>query len=68
MMNIQPLHDRLLVKRQTDDETTPGGIVIPETAKEKTFRGEVISVGQGKLLDGGKTRPMAVKVGDKVLF
>lgn len=67
-MNITPLHDRILVKRTGEDEKSAGGIIIPDTAKEKTYRGEVISCGKGKLLEDGKTRPMAVKPGDKVLF
>ncbi len=67
-MNITPLNDRILVKRQNEEEKTAGGIVIPDTAKEKTFRGEVVSVGPGKVLDSGNTRAPQVKVGDKVLF
>lgn len=68
MTNITPLHDRILVKRSNDDEKTAGGIIIPDTAKEKTYRGEVISVGKGKILEDGKVRPMQVKAGDKILF
>jgi chaperonin GroES len=67
-MNITPLHDRILVKRTGDDEKSAGGIIIPDTAKEKTYRGEIVSVGKGKLLEDGKVRPMSVKPGDKVLF
>jgi chaperonin GroES len=65
---IRPLHDRLLVKRLEEDQTTPGGIVIPDAAKEKPSKGEVIAVGTGKPLDNGELRRLEVKVGDKVLF
>jgi chaperonin GroES len=67
-MNIRPLHDRLIVKRWEEEKTTPGGIVIPDTAAEKPIKGEVIAVGNGKVLDDGKVRPLQVKKGDKVLF
>src|SRR5262249_7174706 len=67
-MKIQPLFDRILVARQNEEEKTAGGIVIPDTAKEKTHRGKVVSVGSGKLLEDGKVRPMTIKVGDQVLF
>ena len=67
-MNIRPLHDRVVVKRMEEETTSPGGIVIPDTATEKPVRGEVIAVGNGKILDTGETRPLDVKVGDKVLF
>ncbi|MCU0734992.1 MAG: co-chaperone GroES [Methylotetracoccus sp.] len=67
-MKIRPLHDRIVVKRVEEEKTTPGGIVIPDTAKEKPIRGEVIAVGNGKLLDNGQVRSLDVKVGDKVLF
>ncbi len=67
-MNIKPLHDRAVVKRLDEDRTTPGGIVIPDSAAEKPVRGEVIAIGKGKVLDNGEVRPMDVKVGDKVLF
>ncbi|MGY6214300.1 co-chaperone GroES [Methylolobus aquaticus] len=67
-MKIRPLHDRIVVKRLEEEKTTPGGIVIPDTAKEKPIQGEVIAVGNGKLLDSGEKRALDVKVGDKVLF
>jgi chaperonin GroES len=67
-MNIKPLHDRAVVKRLEEDRTTPGGIVIPDSAAEKPVRGEVIAIGKGKVLDNGEVRPMDVKIGDKVLF
>ena len=67
-MNIRPLHDRVVVKRMEEETTSPGGIVIPDTAAEKPVRGEVIAVGNGKILDTGETRPVDLKAGDKVLF
>ena len=67
-MNIRPLHDRVVIERMEEEQTTPGGIVIPDTAKEKPHRGKVLAVGNGKLLDNGETRPLDVKVGDVVLF
>jgi chaperonin GroES len=67
-MNIRPLHDRLIVKREAEERKSPGGIVIPDTATEKPVFGKVIAVGNGKLLDNGETRPLDVKVGDKILF
>ena len=67
-MNIRPLHDRVLVKRQEEDRTSPGGIVIPDTAAEKPIRGNIIAVGKGKILENGHVRPCDVKVGDKILF
>lgn len=67
-MNIRPLYDRVLVKRWEEDNTSPGGIVIPDTAKEKPLKAEVIAVGNGKLLDDGQTRALSVKPGDKVLI
>ena len=67
-MNIRPLHDRVIVKRLEEDKTTPGGIVIPDTATEKPIQGEVIAVGNGKLLDNGEVRALEVKKGDKILF
>jgi chaperonin GroES len=66
---FRPLHDRILVKRLEESEkTTAGGIIIPDTAKEKPQEGEVIAVGNGKRLDTGDVQPMDVKVGDRVLF
>ncbi len=67
-MNLRPLHDRVAVKRLEEEQTTPGGIVIPDTAKEKPQTGEVVAVGEGRVLDDGKVVPLDVKVGDKVLF
>ncbi len=68
-MKIRPLYDRVVVKRlEEEEEKTSGGIYIPDTAKEKPQKGEVLAVGQGKRLDDGKLVPLDVKVGDKVLF
>ena len=67
-MNIRPLHDRVIVKRVEEEKTSPGGIVIPDSATEKPVEGEVIAVGNGKLLDNGKLRALDLKKGDKVLF
>lgn len=67
-MKIRPLNDRVIVKRLEEERTSPGGIVIPDTAAEKPIRGAVIAVGNGKVLDNGQVRPLAVKAGDKVLF
>jgi chaperonin GroES len=67
-MNVRPLHDRLLIRRIEEKETVKGGIIIPDTAKEKPQEGEVIAVGNGKILDNGTKVPMDVKAGDKVLF
>ncbi|TNF91292.1 MAG: co-chaperone GroES [Gammaproteobacteria bacterium] len=67
-MNLRPLHDRVVIKRMEEERTTAGGIVIPDSATEKPIRGEVIAVGNGKILDSGDVRPLDVKVGDKVLF
>jgi len=65
---IRPLHDRVLVTRLEENKTSPGGIVIPDAAKEKPIKGEVLAVGKGKPLDNGEARPLGVKIGDKVLF
>lgn len=67
-MKLRPLHDRVIVKRVEEERTTPGGIVIPDSAAEKPIRGEVLAVGNGKILDNGEQRALDVKVGDKVLF
>ncbi|WP_373045614.1 co-chaperone GroES [Vulgatibacter sp.] len=67
-MKIRPLQDRLIVKRLKEEEKTKGGIIIPETAKEKPLEAEVIAVGNGKVLEDGKVRPLDVKAGDRVLF
>jgi len=67
-MKIRPLHDRVVVRRMEEERTTAGGIVIPDTAAEKPIQGEVLAVGNGKILDNGENRPLDVKVGDRVLF
>ncbi len=67
-MKVRPLHDRILVKRFEEKEVKKGGIIIPDTAKEKPQEGEVIAVGTGKLTEDGKRQPLEVKVGDKILF
>ena len=67
-MKFKPLHDRILVKRIEEEEKTKGGIIIPDSAKEKPIEGEVISVGNGKRLDDGKLASLEVKAGDRVLF
>jgi chaperonin GroES len=67
-MKLRPLHDRVVIKRQEEERTSPGGIVIPDSATEKPIRGEVVAVGNGKILEGGDVRALDVKVGDKVLF
>src|SRR6266850_649338 len=67
-MKIRPLQDRILVKRIDEEETTKGGIIIPDTAKEKPSEGKVIAVGKGKVSDDGKVHPLDVKKGDRVLF
>jgi chaperonin GroES len=67
-MGIRPLQDRVIVKRTEEVEKTKGGIIIPDTAKEKPIEGKVIAVGNGKILEDGKVRPLDVKAGDTVLF
>ena len=67
-MNIRPLYDRVVVRRKEEEETSAGGIVLPGSAKEKPNQGEVVAVGEGKVLDNGELRPLAVKVGDKIVF
>jgi chaperonin GroES len=67
-MKIRPLHDRVIVKRIEEEKKTASGIVIPDSAAEKPDQGEVLAVGSGKILDDGKVRPIALKVGDRVLF
>lgn len=67
-MKIRPLNDRVVVRRKEEEQTSAGGIVLPGTAKEKSNEGEVIAIGEGRLLNDGKIRPLTVKVGDKVLF
>ena len=67
-MKIRPLHDRVVIRRTEEERTSPGGIVIPDTATEKPIKGEVIAVGNGKVLDNGDVRKLDLKKGDKVLF
>jgi chaperonin GroES len=67
-MNIRPLHDKILVKRIDAPRMTKGGIVIPDTVKEKPQEGEVVAVGNGRILDGGKVVPLEVRKGDRILF
>ncbi len=67
-MKIRPLHDRVLIKRIAEESKTKGGIIIPDTAKEKPQEGKVVAVGAGKVDDSGKLIPLGVKVGDKILF
>jgi chaperonin GroES len=67
-MKIRPLHDRIIVKRLEEEEKTKGGIIIPDTAKEKPMEGKVIAVGKGKILEDGKIQTLDVKAGDRVLF
>ena len=67
-MKIKPLHDRVIVKRVEEEETTKGGIIIPDTAKEKPAEGLIVAVGDGKVTEDGKRQALEVKEGDKVLF
>ena len=67
-MKLRPLHDRVIIKRLDNERKTASGIVIPENAAEKPDQGEVLAVGNGKILEDGNVRPIALKVGDKVLF
>jgi chaperonin GroES len=67
-MRIRPLQDRVIVKRVAEEQTTTGGIIIPDTAKEKPVEGTVLAVGNGKVLEDGKVRPLDVKPGDRILF
>jgi len=67
-MNLKPLNDRVIVKRIEEEQKTAGGIIIPDTAKEKPIQGEVLAVGNGKLMEDGSRRPLDLKAGDKVLF
>ncbi|MEK7989668.1 MAG: co-chaperone GroES [Thiotrichaceae bacterium] len=67
-MQLKPLHDRVIVKRMEEERTTASGIIIPDSATEKPSRGEIISIGDGKILESGEKRALAVKAGDKVLF
>ncbi len=68
MAKIRPLHDRVLIKRLEEEEVRRGGIIIPDSAKEKPQEGKVIAVGTGKVTEDGKTLPLAVKAGDRILF
>jgi chaperonin GroES len=67
-MNIRPLHDHIIVRRIEEGETIRGGIIIPDSAKEKPQQGEVVGVGDGKLLEDGQRAPVDVKIGDRILF
>jgi chaperonin GroES len=67
-MKVRPLYDRVLIRRVAEEEKTKGGIIIPDTAKEKPSEGEVVAVGSGKLNDKGQLRPLEVKKGDRILF
>ena len=67
-MKIRPLQDRIIVRRIEEEEKTKGGIIIPDSAREKPMEGEIIAVGSGKVLDNGTKQPMEVKAGDRVLF
>jgi chaperonin GroES len=67
-MKIRPLHDRVVIRRTDEERTSPGGIVIPDTAAEKPIRGVVVAVGKGKILESGEIRALDLKKGDKVLF
>ena len=67
-LNVRPLHDRVLVRRMAEEEKTVGGIIIPDTAKEKPQRGEVVATGNGRVTEDGRVLPLEVKAGDKVLL
>jgi len=67
-LGVRPLHDRILVRRTAEDEKTAGGLFIPDSAKEKPQRGEIVAAGKGRITEDGKVLPLEVKVGDKVLF
>ena len=67
-LKLTPLHDRILVRRVAEEESTRGGIIIPDTAKDKPQQGEVIAVGKGKITEEGKVRPLDIKAGDQILF
>lgn len=68
MIKFRPLHDKVLIKKIEQDEKSPGGIIIPDTAKEKPITGEVLAIGNGVIDEQGKLRPLDVKIGDKILF
>lgn len=67
-IGVRPLHDRVLVRRMPEEMKTAGGLIIPETAKEKPQRGEIVAAGKGRVTEDGKVTPLDVKVGDKILF
>lgn len=67
-MNIRPLYDRVVVRRKEEEETSTGGIILSGSAREKPNQGEILAVGEGKVLDNGEVRPLAVKVGDQIVF
>lgn len=67
-IGVRPLHDRVLVRRMAEEMKTAGGIIIPDTAKEKPQRGEIVATGKGRVTEDGKITPLDVKIGDKVLF
>ena len=67
-LKLQPLGERVVIQREASEEKTAGGIVLPETAKDKPARGTIVSVGDGKLLDSGRRNPLQVKVGDRIIF
>ena len=68
IVKIRPLHDRVIVRRLEEERRTPGGLVLPDSAKEKPIQGEIVAAGKGKILENGDVRPLDVKVGDKILF
>ena len=67
-LNVRPLHDRILVRRMSEEETTAGGIIIPDSAKEKPQKGKVVATGKGRVTEDGKILPLEVKSGDSILF
>jgi chaperonin GroES len=67
-LQVRPLHDRILVKRTAEDDVTAGGIIIPDSAKEKPYKGEIVAAGNGRILEDGTVLPLEVKVGDSILF
>ena len=67
-LKLRPLHDRVIVRREEEERTSPGGIVIPDTATEKPIQGKIVAAGNGKILESGDVRKLDVKVGDKILF
>ena len=67
-MKLRPLHDRVIIRRMEEERTTPGGIVIPDSAAEKPIKGEVVAVGNGRVLENGDIRALDIQAGDKVLF